>query len=686
MSGKIPGKKNGEVTPGYSRPAKPLEITVAIRNKETQQWETSPLGEGDTQVLHRAIEAIKQAGAQAGLGVWDVFTADGTELEIKGEGVFVKEGQAWKDLLSDQTVSGSLRGYVRKTLKAVTSVLGHGKEEEIVIHVRVTSPATLRLAEVVQDEVQGALDKEEAFHQKVLGARTALNDEGFTADLVQQGWTRQEIEGYKDKLMDLVAQSKRWIALFDTAMQVIRSGNIQSAMSELCVKMRERYPAYVLACQQLIIPQKVAKGRTLTQPKEAFSIDLTHVISHTKLAKTLFSEMSQVGGIDGGEWKMTLESMRVQKKALQEELAFSPMVASLNYNHQLNQEFAGRLEVFVQAYQEHRGLFQKIMLEHGLGELESAFVFNHYVTLHAVLKQWNSRLQKVVDLGNRKEYAAALQAYTDVMGDLFFQLMIIVAHVFFTLKRFKEPSVQTAIKEFASNVGIPNPPQLPADLSTERAAIKQQLMFAECVEKAQKGKIPVPTEALQILDTIKERLSAEDIAMPQLTRLFDRSLRFIQMFTYKGLMHPSNPLYSAWKAILKERGWPLKDIQRFTDLTNAYAEIIEPLQQAQQAIATETDPSQKSVLQVAYKALAEKLQPELNACHKAFQKLGGMDKFRSVVEAVQELALLPENLTPRRQIIMQELQTEATSIVQLMEDKLAFLNQVYDDLGLSPSQ
>ena len=511
---------------GNDHAPKPLEITVAIKNKETQKWETPCLNERENLDIERAIEAIRLLGTQAGLGVWNVFDKDGTILEMSHEGVFVKEGQQWRDLLDDQTVE-PIRGRVRRTLTAVTGILGKKENREgasgevalnaeelnqgdVIIQVKVVSQPT-PLQRQVTEELKGALDKERAFNLKVAEALIAFDNPVFSEDFLSRGWSEEEIKTHSEALKALKVQSDQTLKIFEEALLKLSTGKIKEGMDYLCASMQQHYPAYISACCGLVIPQKVAKGRCLIEPRLPFMVDLEQGLNHVDILGTLFSEIQ--GGADAGlkkaaqegTWPEVLKGMQAELEKLQAELTFTPMVASLNYNHQLNQEFAKRMRTFVETFQGNREQLDEAMREQGITPLESAYIFNHYVPFSDVLTQWNERVQTVVDLAN----------------------------------------------------------------------------------------------------------------------------------------------------------------------------LIRPFKQALRGITLETDLTKKEDLQEEFQKLVEAQLPVLKGLQKELTRLGGLDQFRTVLAATQEFREALELNSPKRKGAAQKLQAEAQSQVQLMEDRLVFITQIF---------
>lgn len=938
MSGKVEPGKVPEITHGYGGgAASRLEITVAIRNKKTGAWETPRLDAAESHAVKGAIETIRQAGAQARAGAWKAFNQDGAVLEMTNKGVFVKEGEGWKDLLSDQTVEGPLRGSVRKTLGAVTNILGRqaktkGKEQapreiaanaealhqgEVVIQVRVVPTAAvfaqrceaeqtfyddlaglqtyvrdpavasfllahgfsdeqifgmqgkmdalaasskdvldtmlrvrglldagniqeavslygeqmparygafsdamrewqreqralsnvlggentifiatnhiefqlgaaselfalahhaipnqvdtttafsqiarqktsfdseLRLAQVAERKVSAALNNEKTFNQQITDALGAFDDPVFTEGLIVSGWDRDEMNEHKTKLEALKVQSDKAVEILENTRQWLSAGYVQEGMNYYGAEMHEHYPAYSAACQELAIPQKIAEGRTLTQPLRPLAIDLKHaqdllgVLEDVSIATREADVVGANGqkAIDEEVWNRTLSLMEAQAGVLQDALKFSVLTHTLNDIHQRGLEFANNLGLFVAAYQNNRELFEMIMRKHGISDIESAFIFNNYETVLQAIKDWNGRFQAIADLANRKEYGAALQAYADLVIHTHPQFLEKVRNFNLTSLALNDPRVEEAFKEFAHEINLRNSTQTFHVLNIQREANKALLTFNGCLEAAKKHneeaevKIPIPENAREAIAVIKGGLEGTaNTAFPEFSRLFEQNLHVMQFFNDGGLMLASHPLHQQWQALLKKYGWRREDMEAFTTLTNRYAALIRPLKQAQQAVATESDPIKKRALQAQLKELARELMPQVNQVQKKWKQHGGMEKFRSMVNAARDLGsdsaigkaqqqlekLYVEkkgiyqaagfashaDLLDKLEQYVQEwpgdrahmaksyeqelrlvrllkgvkgLQAHASDIVHLMDDRVAYMDHLYADLGL----
>ncbi len=395
-----------------------------------------------------------------------------------------------------------------------------------------------------------------------------------------------------------------------------------------------------------------------------------------------------VNAITGGKKKKSINAstdVAANAKALdrgevviQVEVTSTPLAASLSNYQEFNEEMTERIGTFVNAYQGNRELFESVMRKHGISDLGSAFIFNHFVPLYAALQEWDEAFQKLVDLANTNEYEAALEAFTVLIKDDLPKLLEKVRNVHFAAERFNAPQVQKAFQKFAIKAGLPDAQQILDDLSNiKKIGQVHQLNFVESIKKAREAGIPVAEEAGLVSDQLKDRLRTEEDALPIFNSLFVQNQRLMYFFDHKGLMQAHHPLHKQWKDIRNKHGWSLEKITAFTNLTNQYAAHIRPLKQAQQAINMEADPTKKRALQAQLKELARKVMPQINQLHRELQKHGGLGQLRLLSQAARELYSPKSDLQT-----VQGLQKEADGIVGLIEERIAYVNKLYNDLGL----
>lgn len=847
MSGDV---RIGEGSPIPQRQGSRLEITFAVKEKGV--WKTPQLNAAESHAVRGAIETIQQMGVNA--AAWNAFNEEGAVLEMTASGVFVRKEEGWKDLLSDPSVGQKVKAGVKRSLDAVTGILGDKatagvasqeiagnaealRQGNVVIQVRVVPAAdviakryeaeqafynglldlqqhvksdrtvqSLKRAHMTDEQIgrmqiqmdrlvgaekkvhdlmlevrdlmqQGKVQEAVALYvqempqhyevfsnamrlwqieqrhlknqlgeanliivdinhvlfqvetarelfalaafdtsqalQQIVGTKTrfysalqlARDVEGqvsssrkteaafngrirkalitFDHPLAQQhltalGWTQEEMAAYKGKLTTLKAQSDEALRILDTTLSWLGVGAVQEGMDLFCAEMKQHYPTYVRACQELAAAQKVAQGQNLTRPLEPFLLDLSHPQGLTDLLDRVSTETFRAGGdapqhfpIMETEWIGARLGMVSQAEALQKSLTFSPVADHLNGNHKFNQEFTSRIGAFVQAYQANRDQFDAIMRSHGINDIESARLFNHYVALHAALKNWDNRFQEVVDLANNKQYAEALAAYTDLVEKALPQLLAQVQQV----QELGGAQVQKAFQKFAQVTGLSNPKQLLADLGNKMMGSKQLAIFIECIEKTVAAGIPIPNKTMQVLNQARELVETNVSAAS--SRLFVQNQRVMQFFNHNDLLQPKHPLQRQWQSILIGYGWHQTKVQDFANLTNQYAALIRPLKQAEHAIAMESDPGKKRALQAQLKVLAKTLMPQIDRIHGELNKRGGMDQFRKMVSAANDLAARAP--TPEA---MAGLQAEAQDLVQLMQERIDYIVGLYEDLGL----
>ncbi len=497
----------------------------------------------------------------------------------------------------------------------------------------------LELAQKIKDKVSEATQKERDFNRKVASSVARFEASDFTTQLKNGGWSDAEIQDYKAKLSHLKTQSDDFLKRLAIADQKLASGYIQEGMDQLSADMDQSYQGYLQAWIDLVIPQKVALGRSfsvrdpaldLKSPVSDYPFLLEEIYEWTMQAEVVNAEGNLA--IVPGKWRTTAEATQKQLEALDEAQHYLEMTHGLNYNHHLNREFASRMLLFVDAYTNHRELFEMTMREQGISDLQSAFIFNHYTAVKDALVEWNQRFQKVVDLANRKQYADALIEYGKLVEELYPQLHGKIRNVFFSVGFLRRAPVQKAFREFASLVGIPAEKSL-TELSTERAGPRQLLILDECIEKAKKQRLAIPQELVKARKTIDGILKGDDANVEEFSRLF----------TLVDILNPNisrdEKLEQQWQGILQSRGWTEEKRRSFMGVLSRYCHLTRHLKQAEQAIATESNPQKKRALQTQLKVLAEELRPELDRLKQEWRQIKGDESLHSLTRSVKEFVM-----------------------------------------------
>jgi|GEM_PF-6695695 len=511
-----------------------------------------------------------------------------------------------------------------------------------------------KLFESVNAEFKACFNQELAFNQQIQKAITKFQDNKFINSLVSKKWTNKEITDYMEKLKALKIQSDKVLKALQIKNQC-SLGQLQKTMDDLCLKLEKRMPAYILALKEFIVIQKVARGRTLLDIPDCFSLDLKHLNGYKDLIETISetADHSNSNHLKSESWKKSLHSIQETLKDFDHQLKTPLMALAINDTHKGNQEFTKELGVFVQAYQQNRKLFDETMLRNGISEVQSAFIFNHYIQLYDQLLQWDAQFQTCVDLCNQQKYTEALDEYTLLIETRFKDLVKNVRNIYFTSTDLAKPVVRKAFLDFSSSVGLPNPAQTFTTLATQRGAIKQQIRFDECLKGAKKQGLIVSDRAIQAKSMTDDAINAEELQPRKFDKLFAQKNSLTTLFfNYKGKGA------AAWQSNLKKHGWTTVDRLSFTLLLNDYAALIRSIRKAEVALEKETDSTKKSTLEARLRFLVKQSQ-KLNS---TLDTLGGLKKFNTILEAAEESKDT-------------ELVNTATYFVKLIEARLRFVEK-----------
>ena len=355
------------------------------------------------------------------------------------------------------------------------------------------------------------------------------------------------------------------------------------------------------------------------------------------------------------------------------------VIANLKGHHESRKELTKRLSAFVKEYEDNRELFESLMRKNGVSDLKSASIFNHYVMLYKELKKWDTAFQGVVDLANQGNYSESLKAYALLIETALPQLLKQVRNARLVIHHLGEPGVQKAFQAFALKANLSHDHQIFADLrGVERIGTTLQAAFKESMEDAYEAGIGVPEEAMRAFNKMGELIRSEEVALSQYSRLYTQNHRLLHFFS--GLLTQTrHSLHQPWKNVLKKYGWSLEKIQDFTKLNNQYAGYIQSLEQAQQAIALEVDPTKRRALQAQFKQWVRALMPQIDKIHRELHKLGGMKQYRTLIAAAQELARFASSKNLKA---VEDLQTEALSLVRLMEERVDYISALCEKLDM----
>ena len=138
------------------------------------------------------------------------------------------------------------------------------------------------------------------------------------------------------------------------------------------------------------------------------------------------------------------------------------------------------------------------MRMHGISDLESSFIFNHYMEAHKALQAWDDQFQKVVDLANQGKSREAIDAYATLINRDYANLVKNVRNVNFSIYKLSEPRVASAFEEVCNHFRIQNPKQMLSTLSTERLAMKTKLDYEDALSRAVDEKILTESDVIAV--------------------------------------------------------------------------------------------------------------------------------------------------------------------------------------------
>lgn len=108
------------------RAGNPLQISYAVFNKKTKQWETPQLSAEEKYMISAVIDSIRRLGEKSAAStVGSEFKKEDAVIEITPTAVLVKRnGSDWINILDDKAVPKETRNAFRKIISSVTGVLG----------------------------------------------------------------------------------------------------------------------------------------------------------------------------------------------------------------------------------------------------------------------------------------------------------------------------------------------------------------------------------------------------------------------------------------------------------------------------------------------------------------------------------------------------------------------------------
>ena len=580
-----------------------------------------------------------------------------------------------------ETVAKGLISMGAKTDPMILS--SASKDLEKITQLRTSYHNYLQLEQSVADRTDGLLNQEWKFNQQVGEAIKEFDGPAFLGLAKDEGWDYfKELVPYKEKLMQLKKESDAVLAILEKTTENLSLMGIQGALDYYSEQMSTRHKSYSEACAQLVPFQSLARGRSIGALLTPFKLNLLHPLEHDAYLGWIRKETSEANVIDGNfhkviddtQWSRFLRPMVANGVALRESHEYLDIMRFANQTRERNLAYTSRIGEFVKAYRENRELFEFVMRNHGISDLESSFIFNAYETASQALKDWDMGFQVVVDLMNLKQYQEGAAKYIELVQGQFPQLIAKLSAMNLALAKLKKPEVRSAFIAFGAKVGIKDPEQLFANLYLEPFIGKPGLDFEAFIGIATTDKIPLSKEGLkQARQTVTNELDRVDREFNQLSTLFKQDIRLLQFFNFRDLQ--LDPAHSKeWKEILNKYGWSFEVIEKFTLLGNRYAQLLQPLKEAELAINSETNPQKKRALIAQRKELARNIMPEVEKLHNEMIRLGGFEKLKTIGQAATDIGVLKTDLA-------EDIKAEADLLFNLMKARTAYFDKLFADLG-----
>lgn len=643
-------------------PTSQFDISIAI--KKNGQWEVPDLSRKKLHSIQKAIATIKEVGDQQASPVFEKFNEESAVLELTENGVYVKVGQRWTNILDDQTVLGETRSRILKTLRGATSVLGdftalktkiekmetvpeiEGKDQNIVIQVRVLSKAE-QLAigtfqQTVVTEIETLLDEERGFNLKTKQAQVHLQNSDNVNHLLQNGWTLEEIEEYRSRLNRLEIESNRALDLLEKTERQIASGQIDKGIGYFNQEISKHHGVYTQACIDLMIFQNRGGLSATSQQPPPSSLNLKQPIRYREVLQEIRTAADHVQEeykqiIDQQEIASTLESINPHIARLEHASAEAVFFLALHTEYQTSRIYTKKVGNFVEKYVNNRELFESLMRNAGLSDLESAVVFNHFVETYRALEEWDNQFQVVIDLANQKKYQEALEAHHNLIHNRFKSFVAITSNAFYGIRLLSTPAVDGTLTLFADLMGIRDRTPLSVMLVGSRIPLKPQMIFKEILSKGQKAGLTPPKEVDKTLLMTEQTILEMNQKNSQFEALFSQTNDLYDFFNFGQLRAKHHPLHEEWRKMAVNSGWTETRMKQFTDLMNQYGELIQGLKEAERAIAIETNPQKKRALQRQFQLLLKQKTKKIKELDKKFIAFGGLQQLKTLITMAEEI-------------------------------------------------
>lgn len=251
MSNFIVGEGPQRIPVGRAR--NPLQISYAVFNKKTQQWETPQLSVEENHMIHAAIDSIRLLGEKSG-AIGSEFKKEDALIEITPTAVLVKrDGTDWINILDDRAVPKETRNAFRKIISSVTAVLGdlsktRSKEalgtainddelkslpgsKGVVIEVKVTPTSQSFSQREEEDRV---------FDAQVSEVEGYLTSQIYTDFLKSCGFNEEKMTRFQEEGKALKEASESVHAILQNVTTLIRENKIHEA-GQYCVEYLPYY-------------------------------------------------------------------------------------------------------------------------------------------------------------------------------------------------------------------------------------------------------------------------------------------------------------------------------------------------------------------------------------------------------------------------------------------------------------
>ncbi len=421
---------------------------------------------------------------------------------------------------------------------------------------------------------------------------------------------------YREKLETLKEVAVETKNVLVKTQQFIKQGRIGEGIGHYQTQIKDVMPRYRQALTDLIVPRALGAGRE--GRIRAFSFDLDRISEHHRFLKDLDDKQTSLNltKVDGGRPFNFDEALRLvdQEQAIFKEENLKPVALAFNSMKSGSVGFLATMGEFVKNFQEHRELFEAIMREEGFTDLESAALFNHFVTTHEAFDSWFTGLQKVIDLANMKDYEAAIERFADLVKENFKTLNQQVMLFIPFSDRFGDEKVERALKRFGVDTGASDPIQAHLTLNIARYSTSINMQLKD-VKKA-------ICKPLGIKDDKKSEDDNDNAFITGVEGFITRQTaqKFIDMKNEVAMQTAKNDEKVEGQSFLHLQGDEFKPLM---ELNNKLASCIQQLKEGEGAVLHEKDPMKKRALLSQLNQLGVRLKPDFDKIKQEYKSLGG---------------------------------------------------------------